>query len=257
MTRCSSRSLSARTVWISSVSILPTGIPVQPEMTSAMVCESTQACMSGVSPCTVSSSLLSSSSSALSAAGSGGGAAGVAGAAAAAGAGGADFAPGPAGFASAAFFFGAASSSSFDRTSRIFPISSRSLSHCAFRPTSFSSAAAFFAVELARGAPCGRRPSPPRARGPRSRQRCGRSSRCASSTAGGVAAWPIATRAQAVSRTADRLVRQLAPRDVAVRQPDGVLHGLVEDADLVVLLERLREAAHHDDADRPRSAPRP
>ena len=48
----------------------------------------------------------------------------------------------------------------------------------------------------------------------------------------------------------DGLVRKLAARDVAVRQPDGVLHGLVEDPDLVVVLERLREASHHDDADR-------
>jgi hypothetical protein len=50
MTRASSLSFNCSTVLISSVSILPTGIPVQPEMTSAIVCELTTACMSGVSP---------------------------------------------------------------------------------------------------------------------------------------------------------------------------------------------------------------
>ena len=44
---------------------------------------------------------------------------------------------------------------------------------------------------------------------------------------------------------ADRLVRQLPVSDVALRQFDSVLDGLVEDAHLVVLLERGRQAAHH------------
>ena len=116
-----------------------------------------------------------------------------------------------------------------------------SSSHCAFRPARLSSAAAFVAVELVEPLLVVGARAPPRARG------CSISAvqlvdRAAaqSSTAGGVAAWPIATRAQAVSSTADRLVGQLPAGDVAVREPHGVLDGLVEDAHLVVLLERAR-----------------
>ena len=46
--RSSMRSFRARTVWISSVTMRPTGMPVQPETTSAIACESTQTCISGV-----------------------------------------------------------------------------------------------------------------------------------------------------------------------------------------------------------------
>ncbi len=46
---------------------------------------------------------------------------------------------------------------------------------------------------------------------------------------------------------AHRLVRQLARRDVAVRQPDRRLQRLVEDLHLVVLLHGRRDAAHHQD----------
>ncbi len=43
-------SLRSSTVWISSVTMRPTGMPVQPETTSAMAWESTQTCISGDSP---------------------------------------------------------------------------------------------------------------------------------------------------------------------------------------------------------------
>ena len=46
---------------------------------------------------------------------------------------------------------------------------------------------------------------------------------------------------------ADRLVRQLARRDVAVRQADGRFERLVENLHAVVLLEHRRHAAHHQD----------
>ena len=46
---------------------------------------------------------------------------------------------------------------------------------------------------------------------------------------------------------AHRLVRQLARRDVAVRQLDRGLERLVEDLHLVVLLHRAGDAAHHQD----------
>ena len=55
--RCSS---SSSTMAISSFSILPTGMPVQPEITSPTICASTQTRISGVSPCMTSSSVLSS-----------------------------------------------------------------------------------------------------------------------------------------------------------------------------------------------------
>ncbi len=48
---------------------------------------------------------------------------------------------------------------------------------------------------------------------------------------------------------ADRLVRQLAGRNVARRKPDRVADRLVEDAHLVVKLERGNEAAKHGDGD--------
>ncbi len=51
------------TVAISSFSILPTGMPVQPEITSPTICASTQTRISGFSPCSVSSSAFSASSS--------------------------------------------------------------------------------------------------------------------------------------------------------------------------------------------------
>ena len=44
---------------------------------------------------------------------------------------------------------------------------------------------------------------------------------------------------------ADGLVGQLAAGDVAVRKPHGVDHRLVEDPHLVVLLQRVDQAAHH------------
>ena len=56
---------------------------------------------------------------------------------------------------------------------------------------------------------------------------------------------------------ADRLVGQLAARDVARRQPHRLAHRLVEDAHVVMLLQRGDQAAHHRDRRRPRSAPRP
>ena len=46
---------------------------------------------------------------------------------------------------------------------------------------------------------------------------------------------------------AHRLVRQLARRDVAVREPHRRLDRLVEDLHLVVLLQRRDDAAHHQD----------
>ena len=52
------------TVLISSCCILPTGMPVQAEMTSPTICVSTQTRMSGESPCNASSSAFSFSSSA-------------------------------------------------------------------------------------------------------------------------------------------------------------------------------------------------
>ena len=61
----------------------------------------------------------------------------------------------------------------------------------------------------------------------------------------------LADRDAGAGRVEDRdgLVGKLPPRDVSVRQADGVLDGLVEDAHLVMVLERLRESAHHDDRD--------
>ena len=56
---------------------------------------------------------------------------------------------------------------------------------------------------------------------------------------------------------AHRLVRQLARRDVAVRQPHRRLERLVEHLHAVMLLERRGDAAHHQDAPCPRSARRP
>ena len=50
MTRSSSFAFRFRTVLISSASILPTGMPVQPATTSAIVWASTQTCTSGDSP---------------------------------------------------------------------------------------------------------------------------------------------------------------------------------------------------------------
>ena len=48
---------SASTVAISSFSILPTGMPVQPEITSPTICASTQTRISGVSPCSAQARL--------------------------------------------------------------------------------------------------------------------------------------------------------------------------------------------------------
>ena len=78
-----------------------------------------------------------------------------------------------------------------------------------------------------------------------------------SSSAGGVAA--LAERHAGAGRVeqADRLVGQLPAGDVAVREPHRVLDRLVEDAHLVVLLQRRRQAAHHADGLRLRRAPRP
>ena len=45
---------------------------------------------------------------------------------------------------------------------------------------------------------------------------------------------------------ADRLVRQLAAGEVAVRQLDGVRHRLVQDAHLVMRFQRRRQATDHD-----------
>ena len=55
---------------ISSRNILPTGMPVQAEITSPTICASTQTRISGVSPCNCSSSAFSSASSARRAFGS-------------------------------------------------------------------------------------------------------------------------------------------------------------------------------------------
>ena len=55
---------------ISSLSILPTGMPVQAEMTSPTICESTHTRMSGASPCTTSSSPFNLASSWRNASGS-------------------------------------------------------------------------------------------------------------------------------------------------------------------------------------------
>ena len=44
---------------------------------------------------------------------------------------------------------------------------------------------------------------------------------------------------------ADRLVGQLAAGDVAVRQPHGIANRLVEHAQVVMLFQRRRKAAHH------------
>ena len=62
--RAQMRSPASSTVAISSFSILPTGMPVQPEITSPTMCASTQTRISGVSPCIASSSALSLPSSA-------------------------------------------------------------------------------------------------------------------------------------------------------------------------------------------------
>ena len=51
MTRAPADAFRLRTVAISSFSILPTGMPVQPEITSPTICASTQTRISGVSPC--------------------------------------------------------------------------------------------------------------------------------------------------------------------------------------------------------------
>src|SRR5208337_1007742 len=63
MTRSSSLDRRLSTVWISLAIILPTGTPVQPATTSAMVCESTLTCISGASPWSLRSSLVLVSSS--------------------------------------------------------------------------------------------------------------------------------------------------------------------------------------------------
>ena len=78
-----------------------------------------------------------------------------------------------------------------------------------------------------------------------------------SSIGGGTAAWLIATRAQAVSIRLTALSGSWRRRDVARRQPHRLAHRLVEDAHVVVLLERGDQAAHHGDRHRLRSAPRP
>ena len=44
---------------------------------------------------------------------------------------------------------------------------------------------------------------------------------------------------------ADRFVRQLPAGDVAVRQPYGLHHGLIENAHAVMLLQRADQSAHH------------
>src|SRR6185437_791222 len=44
---------------------------------------------------------------------------------------------------------------------------------------------------------------------------------------------------------ADRLVGQLAASQVAVRQHDGGVHGLIEDADVVMRFERAHYPTHH------------
>ena len=54
---------------------------------------------------------------------------------------------------------------------------------------------------------------------------------------------------------ADRLVGQLTRRDVAMRQPHRRLERLVEQLHAMVLLERRRDAAHHQRSPSPRSAP--
>ena len=59
-----------------------------------------------------------------------------------------------------------------------------------------------------------------------------------SSTWGGTACWLIGDAGRGRVDEADRLVRQLAAGDVAMREPDGRLDGLVQDLDLVMLLER-------------------
>ena len=58
--------------------------------------------------------------------------------------------------------------------------------------------------------------------------------------AGGVADWLRADAGAGRVEQADRLVRQLAIGDVAVRQLDRVLDGLIENADLVMLFQRGR-----------------
>ena len=57
MTRLPRCDSSVSTVCISSFSILPMGMPVQAETTSPTICASTQTRISGVSPCSCSSSV--------------------------------------------------------------------------------------------------------------------------------------------------------------------------------------------------------
>ena len=74
------------------------------------------------------------------------------------------------------------------------------------------------------------------------------SSFCASRRSGGAEAWRRRTRLRGLVDEVDRLVRQVAVGDVADRQVDGGLHGLVGDRDLVVLLVALADP--HEDVDR-------
>ena len=78
-----------------------------------------------------------------------------------------------------------------------------------------------------------------------------------SSIGGGTAAWLIAdARAGGVDQ-ADRLVGQLARRDVARRQPHRLAHRLVEDADVVMLLQRRRPGRAPSRSPSAPAAPRP
>jgi hypothetical protein len=159
-----------------SRSILPTGTPVQPEITSPTIEASTATRTSGVSPCSRSSAPVSSPSSARSVSGEG-----------------ADASAG-------APLLPACDASSDPRTARMRSTRPRSSSQRAVSRASPASTSARRAAIAASRSPW----SAPSAVSRSSTRACtARSSscRCASSTAGGVACWPSASRAHAVSST--------------------------------------------------------
>ncbi len=68
-----------------------------------------------------------------------------------------------------------------------------------------------------------------------------------SSTAGGVAPWPMATRAHGRIQQAHRFIGQLPAGDVPIRKPDRIDHGLVQHANAMMLFEGFDQPAHHFD----------
>ena len=209
------------TVRISSDSIRPTGMPVQLSTISAIAWPSTTGKISGCSPCSVRS--LPSVRASLSALGLA---------------------------ASSACRRRAASAAAFvgrTRRPRSRPRTRVDLGH----QLPLGLPALLELCQLRRLVLCARYPARravPRGRAPAAVSRSTISSsvsisamrRRRSSIGAGIAVWLIADAGAGGVEQADRLVGQLAGRDVARRQAHRLAHRLVEDAHLVVLLQRRR-----------------